>query len=116
MFWLLEHRRFAEYKKDRVCFRDALPSLVEDDVKQLLSPDSNISGGEDVVKARRVYGKEMVVLASRRRYAGWTVTPRLVPVQKSSVHIMHFFWNVYKVATLFGKCLYIPLSNCLYKW
>lgn len=52
----------------------------------------------------------------RKKVKSCAVPPGLVPVQKFSVHVMNLLGNVYKCATFFEKCRYIPLFQWFDKW
>lgn len=77
--------------------------------KSLLSPDSCLAESGVVVRARKVFLKEMEALAWKRKVHSWTVKPGLVPVLKCFVHIIHCPGSLYKIATLFDKFREIPL-------
>lgn len=105
------HRRLVECENDSALFRGALLSLLEVYAKRILSPDSYISRSEKVVGTQKVFVEEMAALASKRKADCWTMPPRLVPLQKFSMHVLQFLENMYKETRPFETCRHIPRSN-----
>lgn len=81
-----------------------------------MSPGSEIAASKEAVKPSRLYVKEMADLASRKRFACWTMPPGVVTVQTFLVHITHFLGNLFEYSLLFGECLHNRLFQYSGKW
>lgn len=105
------HRAFVGCEINSVSFQNAVPLLVNVYTIQVLSADASMIESDKVFKACKVSLKKPTLLESEKRADSWTAPPGLVPVQTSSLRIMHFLRKVYMDATLHENCWHIPLSK-----
>lgn len=76
-----ELQRFLGCKKDEVCFKEALPGLVEVYIPQVLSSESDLTAKQENCIAARLFLAEMDWIQARRKEDIWSAPIRLLPVQ-----------------------------------
>lgn len=70
---LSEHHRSVYCEKDSACYQYELPSFVEVNAKQLLSPESDIVRSKKEVNPSNVSVKKTISFVSRRWVESWAV-------------------------------------------